>query len=130
MVLLCTHLLSFLETGNPASSKRPLFVPILLVLLFLAGLFHFSAAPEEPPLKVGFIILGDVNGNGGIDIGDAVSIVNRLVGKPVVNFVEAAADTNKNGGIDIGDAVTIVNILVGRTQSLSRRFECDEKEPQ
>jgi hypothetical protein len=74
--------------------------------------------------------LGDVNGNGGIDIGDAVSIVNRLVGKPVVNFVEAAADTNKNGGIDIGDAVTIVNILVGKTQSLSRRFECDEKEPQ
>ena len=76
------------------------------------------------------VVLGDVNGNGGIDIGDAVSIVNRLVGKPVVNFVEAAADTNKNGGIDIGDAVTIVNILVGKTQSLSRRFECDEKEPQ
>jgi hypothetical protein len=77
-------------------------------------------------------ILGDVNGNGGVDIGDAVSIVNYLVGKESTNFVEKAADTNKNGGIDIGDAVTIVNFLVGKTSSLSRSIgvEQDEREPQ
>jgi rhamnogalacturonan endolyase len=63
------------------------------------------------------VILGDVNGNGGIDIGDAVSIVNHLVGKKSETFVEEAADVNKNGGIDIGDAVSIVNILVGKTTS-------------
>lgn len=54
-------MLNLLGAGNPASSKRPFFLLVLLVLLFLAGLFRFSAAPEEPPLKVGFIILGDVN---------------------------------------------------------------------
>jgi len=68
-------------------------------------------------------ILGDVNGNGGVDIGDAVSIVNYLVGKESTNFVEKAADTNKNGQVDIGDAVTIVNYLVGKTASLSRQLE-------
>ena len=74
---------------------------------------------------------GDVNGNGGVDIGDAVSIVNYLVGKESSNFVEKAADTNKNGQIDIGDAVTIVNFLVGKTESLSRSVKVfDEKEPQ
>ena len=77
-------------------------------------------------------ILGDVNGNGGVDIGDAVSIVNYLVGKESTTFVEKAADTNKNGQIDIGDAVTIVNFLVGKTASLSRIIDdvWDEREPQ
>ena len=71
-------------------------------------------------------ILGDVNGNGGIDIGDAVTIVNYLVGKDSTTFIEQAADTNKNDGIDIGDAVTIVNYLVGKTAALSRQIDMDE----
>ena len=83
-------------------------------------------------LTVTDYILGDVNGNGGVDIGDAVSIVNYLVGKESTTFVEKAADTNKNGQIDIGDAVTIVNFLVGKTPSLSRIIDnvWDEREPQ
>ena len=77
-------------------------------------------------------VLGDVNSNGGVDIGDAVTIVNYLVGKESQNFVEKAADTNKNGQVDIGDAVTIVNYLVGKTASLSRslRTVVTEREPQ
>lgn len=74
-------------------------------------------------------VLGDVNGNSHVDIGDAVSIVNYLVGKPSTTFVEKAADTNKNGHVDIGDAVTIVNLLVGKTASLSRNVN-NECEPQ
>ena len=77
-------------------------------------------------------ILGDVNGNNMVDIGDAVSIVNYLVGKPSATFIEKAADTNKNNQVDIGDAVTIVNYLVGKTESLSRSIgtTMDEQEPQ
>lgn len=77
-------------------------------------------------------MLGDVNGNNGVDIGDAVSIVNYLVGKDSSTFVAKAADTNKNGQVDIGDAVTIVNLLVGKIASLSRSTSAtwDEKEPQ
>jgi hypothetical protein len=77
-------------------------------------------------------VLGDVNGNGGVDIGDAVSIVNYLVGKDSSNFVVKAADTNKNGQIDIGDAVTIVNLLVGKITNFTREFNIiwDEKEPE
>ena len=83
-----------------------------------------SGTPDEPlAITVEDYILGDVNGNGGVDIGDAVSIVNYLVGKESTNFVEKAADTNKNGQVDIGDAVTIVNYLVGKTASLSRQLE-------
>lgn len=58
--------------------------------------------------------MGDVNMNGGIDIGDAVCIVNYLVNKQNTTFNAAAADLNGNNQIDIGDAVMIVNILVGK----------------
>ena len=57
---------------------------------------------------------GDVNGNGKIDIGDAVSVVNYLVSKPSEVFIESVADLNGNEQIDIGDAVMIVNIIVGK----------------
>ena len=59
-------------------------------------------------------LLGDVNDNGEIDIGDAVCIVNYLVNKQNTTFNAAAADLNGNNQIDIGDAVMIVNILVGK----------------
>lgn len=77
-------------------------------------------------------VLGDVNGNGQVDIGDAVSIVNFLVGKESQVFVQKAADTNRNGQIDIGDAVTIVNFLVGKTARLSHQHDYMwyEMEPQ
>lgn len=59
-------------------------------------------------------LLGDVNDNGEIDIGDAVCIVNYLVNKLNSVFIEVAADLNGNNQIDIGDAVMVVNILVGK----------------
>lgn len=73
-------------------------------------------------------ILGDVSGNGQVDIGDAVSIVNYIVGKPSLNFTEAAADTNKNGMVDIGDAVTIINFIVGKISSFAPQMPLDGNE--
>lgn len=57
---------------------------------------------------------GDVNGDGAVDIADAVCIVNRVVGKATPVFYESAADLNRDGSIDIADAVLIVNYLVGK----------------
>ena len=74
-----------------------------------------QAIQGEPALA----LLGDVNTNGGIDIGDAVCIVNYLVNKLNTSFNPAVADLNGNGQIDIGDAVMIVNILVGKTNTPS-----------
>jgi hypothetical protein len=57
---------------------------------------------------------GDVNGDGDVDIADAVCIVNYVVSKPNTSFNKAAADANGDGDIDIADAVHIVNIVVGK----------------
>ena len=82
------------------------------------------------------ILMGDANGNGGIDIGDAVCIINYVVGKPNTTFDAAAADLNGNGQIDVGDAVMVVNIVVGLTNdnlsapAMIRKENRNRRDPQ
>ena len=64
---------------------------------------------------------GDVNGDGDVDIADAVCIVNHVVGKPTPTFITAAVDVNNDGDIDIADAVRIVNLVVGKIPALAPR---------
>lgn len=67
-------------------------------------------------LTIENVIVGDVNNNGSVDIGDAVCIINHIVGKENAVFVERAADMNGNGNYgEIGDAVSVVNVIVGKT---------------
>ena len=73
---------------------------------------------------------GDVNGDGDVDIADAVCIVNHIVGKPNTTFVEAAADVDGDGVVDIADAVRIVNLVVGKITSLAPKFDFTLPEPQ
>ena len=75
-------------------------------------------------------ILGDANGDGDVDIADAVCIVNYVVGKPNTTFIEAAADANGDGDIDIADAVHIVNLVVGKISALAPRFDWNLPEPE
>ena len=60
------------------------------------------------------VVIGDANGNGMIDVGDAVAMqtvfTNNVVGKETAGMTPAklmAADSNMNGGIDVGDAVRV-----------------------
>jgi len=51
------------------------------------------------------IIMGDVNSNGRIEVGDAVLISQALVGLTTLDELQImAADINNNGRTDIGDA--------------------------
>ena len=75
-------------------------------------------------------IKGDVNGDGDIDIADAVCIVNYVVGKQNAAFIEAAADVDGDGVVDIADAVRIVNLVVGKITALSRQMLFDMVEPE
>ena len=77
-------------------------------------------------------VKGDANGDDAVDIADAVSIVNYVVGKPNTNFNEPAADVNNDGVVDIADAVHIVNFVVGKISTLSRpsKPKVDANEPQ
>ena len=73
---------------------------------------------------------GDVDGDGVIDLADAVLIINYYVGKPVSKFVEKAADVDGDGEVDVADAVRIVNYVVGKISALAPRFEWNLPEPE
>lgn len=59
------------------------------------------------------VVQGDVNGDGLVDLEDAKSIMNYLMGTGLSRFMMKVADANENGVIDIGDAVTIINLVNG-----------------
>ena len=81
-----------------------------------------EAGSTTTALTIENVIVGDVNDNGSVDIGDAVCIINHIVGKTNAVFVERAADVNGNGTYgEIGDAVSVVNIIVGKTTVQSAR---------
>jgi hypothetical protein len=96
-----------------------------------------SAWSQDVSFTTKDFVMGDVNGNGSVDIGDAVCIVNYLVNKQNVIFNTAAVDLNGNDDIDIGDAVMIVNILVGKdndnngeTEAPAMNMEATERDPE
>ena len=73
---------------------------------------------------------GDVDGDGVIDLADAVLVINHYVGKPVAKFNEKAADVDGDGVVDLADAVRIINFYVGKVQSLAPGLELDGLDPQ
>jgi hypothetical protein len=59
------------------------------------------------------IILGDVNANGRVDVGDAVGLSEVILGMSALTADETlAADVNGNGRFDIGDVVAIDTKIV------------------
>lgn len=73
---------------------------------------------------------GDVDGDGVVDLADAVLVINHYVGKPVTTFIEKAADVDGDGVVDLADAVLIINYYVGKIPNLSRSANEDGLDPQ
>ena len=73
---------------------------------------------------------GDVDGDGVVDLADAVLVINHYVGKPVTTFIEKAADVDGDGVVDLADAVLIINYYVGKIPNLSRSVNENGLDPQ
>ena len=57
-------------------------------------------------------VLGDVNGDGLVNIADAIGLVNYILGKAAFEVDELAADANEDGILNITDAIAIVNLIL------------------
>ena len=56
--------------------------------------------------------MGDVNGDGKVNIADAVAVVGYIMEKPPLNFIKKYADINQDNSINISDVIGIVNIIL------------------
>ena len=55
--------------------------------------------------------MGDANGDGQVDYGDATSTINHIIGQSPAGFDENAADMNNDGKVDIVDVAIIIEKL-------------------
>jgi hypothetical protein len=67
------------------------------------------------------IIMGDVNGDGVVNVTDIVATVNYIMEKPSDGFNKDAADLNGDGKVNVTDIVKMVSIIMNGNGGSSRR---------
>ena len=71
---------------------------------------HIDGGPSNPGYLTLKLAMGDANGDGNINIADAVATVTNILGQPTAEvFYQYAADMNNDQVIDIFDVTMIVN---------------------
>jgi len=71
-------------------------------------------ASNEVVVKTNAARIGDVNGDGKINVEDAILILGSITGKSTLTAQQkAVADTNGDGKINVADAIKVLRIAVG-----------------
>ncbi len=83
-------------------------------------------------------ILGDITGDGIVDVSDYIGVANHILGNTPAGFNARAADVNNDNVIDVSDYIGIANIILtgsiygnanARNANRPKQIE-QEKEPQ
>lgn len=57
-------------------------------------------------------VIGDITGDGTVDVSDYIGIANHIMGNTPQGFDEKAADVNGDGVIDVSDYIGVANIIL------------------
>jgi hypothetical protein len=75
-------------------------------------MFEWGALWGNPALSMAsYVLRGDANGDGVINLADVVFLINYLYKSGFVPTPPEAGDTNCDGIVDIGDVVSLINYL-------------------
>ncbi len=61
-------------------------------------------------------LIGDVNGDGIVDVSDVNIIINVMLGKETSIELQATCDINEDNEVDVSDVNDAINILLGKNQ--------------
>jgi hypothetical protein len=70
--------------------------------------YKYKSSAEGPIVEY---VLGDVNGDGAVDVSDYIGVANDILGIEQASFNKEAADVDKNGTIDVTDYLGVGNII-------------------
>ncbi len=81
-----------------------------IIVLFLICIFFIPGDPvAAEEMKA-----GDVNGNGVVDVSDAIQVLRHIVGLTTLSAqARGRADLNSDGKVDVSDAIDILRLIVG-----------------
>lgn len=105
-----TQQLKFESTQNPTDPTVPT-EPTVTTPSKTDPTVTTPTTATEPSTPDPGKILGDVNGDGRVDVKDATAIQKVFAGYDVNLFDKSVADFNKDGKMDVKDAVAIQKIL-------------------
>ena len=60
----------------------------------------------------GKYLLGDINGDGKVDVSDYIGIANHILGTTPAGFIKEAGDVDRDGKIDVSDYIGVANIIL------------------
>ncbi|MDO4510909.1 MAG: C10 family peptidase [Bacteroidales bacterium] len=69
----------------------------------------FTVCAPKPALQ-----LGDVDGNGEIDVADVTSLISHILGNTPEGFVIEAADVNQDTDVDVADATCLITMILSK----------------
>ncbi len=94
-----------------------------VVALNKMNYMEFTDTPsgEQPSLKV-----GDVTGDGVVDIDDVSALVNVILGKASEQDYPGVCDVTDDGSVDIDDVSEVINIILGKSSLQLRRAEATD----
>jgi hypothetical protein len=73
---------------------------------------YYETPLVRSTLSVVSYMLGDINGDGKVDVSDYIGIANHILGNTPEGFVLKAADVNEDGLIDVSDYIGVANIIL------------------
>ena len=57
-------------------------------------------------------VMGDINGDGKVDVSDYIGVANHILGNTPEGFDAGAADVNNDGVVDVSDYIGVANIIL------------------
>ena len=72
---------------------------------------YYETALVQSKLTISTYVIGDINGDGVVDVSDYTGVANHIHNNTPAGFNAKAADVDESGGIDVSDYTGIANII-------------------
>jgi|GEM_PF-2087690 len=118
-----THTVTFIDghsgdiistvTVNHGEAAEAPDAPEYMWFVFTGWDADFSEVTEDMTVTAQYAEKGDINGDGSVDMSDALQLMRYLIGSDTIACDEEEADFNGDGSVDLMDALLLMRHVLG-----------------